>query len=179
MDAWLALLQDTCSDCFQGYSENRKKWKLILLGVQFIISGLLFSLLFVVNNQYNMMVNLNPGYKYDKVAFVFVEGLEKDQRAQCLSEIKRMPDVNMVASCYSVPLQSYSFNGNNLSLPGDKRTIQIIHDAGGVDDNYFKMMDVEFVEGSFFTERNDSSRQIIIDENLANKLVKLGHWKDG
>ncbi len=32
-------------------------------------------------------------------------------------------------------------------------TIQIIHDAGGVDDNYFKMMDVEFVEGSFFTER--------------------------
>ncbi len=50
-------------------------------------------------------------------------------------------------------------------LPGDeKRTIQIIHDAGGVDDNYFKMMDVEFVEGSFFTERNDSSRQIIIDE---------------
>ena len=59
-----------------------------------------------------MMVNLNPGYKYDKMAFVFVEGLEKDQRAQCLSEIKRMPDVNMVASCYSVPLQSYSFNGN-------------------------------------------------------------------
>ena len=164
---------------FRGYSENRKKWKLILLGVQFIISGLLFSLLFVVNNQYNMMVNLNPGYKYDKMAFVFVEGLEKDQRAQCLSEIKRMPDVNMVASCYSVPLQSYSFNGNNLSLPGDKRTIQFIHDAGGVDDNYFKMMDVEFVEGSFFTERNDSSRQIIIDENLANKLVKLGHWKDG
>lgn len=53
---------------FRGYSENRKKWKLILLGVQFIISGLLFSLLFVVNNQYNMMVNLNPGYKYDKMA---------------------------------------------------------------------------------------------------------------
>jgi hypothetical protein len=59
------------------------------------------------------------------------------------------------------------------------KKFQIIHDAGGVDDNYFKMMDVEFVEGSFFTERNDSSRQIIIDENLANKLVKLGHWKDG
>jgi len=164
---------------FRGYCENRNRWKLILLGVQFVISGLLFSLLFVVNSQYNMMVNLNPGYNYDNVAFFYVDGLKSDQRAQCLSEIRRMLDVKMVASCYSVPLQNYGYSGNNLSLPGDKRTLQIIHDADGVDDNYFKLMGIKFVEGSFFTERTDSSRQVIIDENLANKLAKLGHWKDG
>ena len=164
---------------FRGYSENRNRWKLALLGIQFVISGLLFSLLFVVNGQYNKMVNLNPGYDYKNVAIVYVEGVKGDQRAQCLSEIKRLPNVKQVASTYSVPLQNYSMNGNNLKLPGDERTRLIIYDTQGVDDNYFKLMGIEFVQGSFFTERTDSSNQVIIDETLAKKLAKLGHWKDG
>ncbi|WP_308266751.1 ABC transporter permease, partial [Prevotella sp.] len=34
---------------FRGYNENRNRWKLALLGIQFVISGLLFSLLYIVN----------------------------------------------------------------------------------------------------------------------------------
>jgi putative ABC transport system permease protein len=147
--------------------------------MQFIISGLLFSLLSVVNSQYNMMVNTNPGFDYENVAIVNIEGSDGDQRAQCLSEIKRMPGVVQTASTYSVPLENSPHNGNNLSLPGDDRTAMVIYDTWGIDDNYFKMMDIPIVEGSFFTERTDSSRQVIIDETLAKKLSKLGHWKDG
>ena len=164
---------------FRGYSENRNRWKLALLGIQFVISGLLFSLLFVVNSQYNKMVNLNPGYDYKDVAIVYVEGIKPDQRMQCLSEFKHLPNVKQVASTYCVPLQNWSVNGNNLTLPGDDRTRMIIHDTQGVDDNYFDLMSIKFVQGSFFTERTDSSRQVIIDETLAKKLTKLGHWKDG
>ena len=164
---------------FRGYNENRNRWKLALLGVQFVISGLLFSLLFVVNQQYSLMVNMDPGYDYENVAIVHVDAINGDQRSQCLSEIKRMPDVKEVASAYSLPLESYAVSGNNLSLPDDRKSIQLIHDAGGVDDNYFRMMGIDFVQGSFFTERNDSSRQVIIDEALAKRLTTLGHWKDG
>lgn len=164
---------------FRGYSENRNRWKLALLGIQFVISGLLFSLLFVINSQYNKMVNLNPGYDYKDVAIVYVEGIKPDQRMQCLSEFKHLPNVKQVASTYCVPLQNWSVNGNNLTLPGDDRTRMIIHDTQGVDDNYFDLMSIKFVQGSFFTERTDSSRQVIIDETLAKKLTKLGHWKDG
>lgn len=164
---------------FRGYSENRNRWKLALLGIQFVISGLLFSLLFVVNSQYNKMVNLNPGYDYKDVAIVYVEGIKPDQRMQCLSEFKHLPNVKQVASTYCVPLQNWSVNGNNLTLPGDDRTRMIIHDTQGVDDNYFDLMSIKFIQGSFFTERTDSSRQVIIDETLAKKLTKLGHWKDG
>lgn len=164
---------------FRGYSENRNRWKLALLGIQFVISGLLFSLLFVVNSQYNKMVNLNPGYDYKDVPIVYVEGIKPDQRMQCLSEFKHLPNVKQVASTYCVPLQNWSVNGNNLTLPGDDRTRMIIHDTQGVDDNYFDLMSIKFVQGSFFTERTDSSRQVIIDETLAKKLTKLGHWKDG
>ena len=164
---------------FRGYNENRNRWKLALLGVQFVISGLLFSLLFVVNQQYSLMVNMNPGYNYENVAIVHVDAINGDQRSRCLSEIKRMPDVKEVASAYSLPLESYAVNGNNVQLPDDRKSLQLIHDAGGVDDNYFRMMGIDFVQGSFFTERNDSSRQVIIDEALAKKLTTLGHWKDG
>ena len=164
---------------FRGYNENRNRWKLALLGVQFVISGLLFSLLFVVNRQYSLMVNMNPGYNYENVAIVHVDAINGDQRSRCLSEIKRMPDVKEVASTCSVPLESYAVNGNNLSLPDDRKSLQIVHDAWGVDDNYFRMMGIDFVQGSFFTERNDSSRQVIIDEALAKRLTTLGHWKDG
>ena len=164
---------------FRGYNENRNRWKLALLGVQFVISGLLFSLLFVVNHQYSLMVNMNPGYNYENVAIVHVDAINGDQRSRCLSEIKRMPDVKEVASTCAVPLENYAVNGNNLSLPDDRKSLQIVHDAWGVDDNYFRMMGIDFVQGSFFTERNDSSRQVIIDEALAKKLTTLGHWKDG
>ena len=164
---------------FRGYNENRNRWKLALLGVQFVISGLLFSLLFVVNQQYSLMVNMNPGYDYENVAIVHVDAINGDQRSRCLSEIKRMPDVKEVASAYSLPLESYAVSGNNVQLPDDRKSIQLIHDAGGVDDNYFRMMGIDFVQGSFFTERNDSSRQVIIDEALAKRLTTLGHWKDG
>ena len=164
---------------FRGYNENRNRWKLALLGVQFVISGLLFSLLFVVNQQYSLMVNMNPGYDYENVAIVHVDASNGDQRCRCLSEIKRMPDVKEVASAYSLPLESYAVSGNNVQLPDDRKSIQLIHDAGGVDDNYFRMMGIDFVQGSFFTERNDSSRQVIIDEALAKRLTTLGHWKDG
>lgn len=164
---------------FRGYNENRNRWKLALLGVQFVISGLLFSLLFVVNRQYSLMVNMNPGYDYENVAIVHVDAINGDQRGRCLSEIKRMPDVKEVASAYSLPLESYAVSGNNVQLPDDRKSIQLIHDAGGVDDNYFRMMGIDFVQGSFFTERNDSSRQVIIDEALAKRLTTLGHWKDG
>ena len=164
---------------FRGYNENRNRWKLALLGVQFVISGLLFSLLFVVNQQYSLMVNMNPGYDYENVAIVNVDAINGDQRSRCLSEIKRMPDVKEVASAYSLPLESYAVSGNNVQLPDDRKSIQLIHDAGGVDDNYFRMMGIDFVQGSFFTERNDSSRQVVIDEALAKRLTTLGHWKDG
>lgn len=164
---------------FRGYNENRNRWKLALLGVQFVISGLLFSLLFVVNCQYSLMVNMDPGYDYENVAIVHVDAINGDQRSRCLSEIKRMPGVKEVASAYSLPLESYAVSGNNVQLPDDRKSLQLIHDAGGVDDNYFRMMGIDFVQGSFFTERNDSSRQVIIDEALAKRLTTLGHWKDG
>ena len=164
---------------FRGYNENRNRWKLALLGIQFVISGLLFSLLYVVSNQYQLMLGINPGYDYDNVAIVSVDAINADQRSQCLAEIKRMPNVKECCSTYSVPLDGYNRSGNMVSVPGDDKNTFNIVDMSGVDDNFFQMMGIPIVQGSFFTERNDSCRQVMIDERGAEKLIKIWHWKDG
>lgn len=164
---------------FRGYNENRNRWKLALLGIQFVISGLLFSLLYIINNQYQLMLSTNPGYDYDNVAIVSVDGINRDQRNQCLAEIKRMPNVKECCSTYHIPLNGYGRSGNMVQKPGDNTNTFNIIDMEGVDDNFFKMMNIPIVQGTFFTERNDSCRQVIIDERGAEKLIKTWHWKDG
>ena len=164
---------------FRGYNENRNRWKLGLLGVQFVISGLLFSLLYIVNGQYQLMLGLNPGYDYDHVAIVSVDASNRDQRNQCLAEIRRMPNVKECSSTFNVPLDGYERSGNMVGVPGDEKNTFNIMEMSGVDDNFFKMMNIPIVQGSFFTERNDSCRQVIIDERGAEKLIKTWHWKDG
>lgn len=164
---------------FRGYNENRNRWKLGLLGIQFVISGLLFSLLYIENGQYQLMLGLNPGYDYDHVAIVSVDASNRDQRNQCLAEIRRMPNVKDCSSTFNVPLDGYDRSGNMVGVPGDEKNTFNIMEMSGVDDNFFKMMNIPIVQGSFFTERNDSCRQVIIDERGAEKLIKTWHWKDG
>ena len=164
---------------FRGYNENRNRWKLGLLGIQFVISGLLFSLLYIVNGQYQLMLGLNPGYDYDHVAIVSIDASNRDQRNQCLAEIRRMPNVKDCSSTFNVPLDGYDRSGNMIGVPGDDKKTFNIMEMSGVDDNFFKMMNIPIVQGSFFTERNDSCRQVIIDERGAEKLIKTWHWKDG
>ena len=164
---------------FRGYNENRNLWKLGLLGIQFVISGLLFSLLYIVNGQYQLMLGLNPGYDYDHVAIVSVDASNRDQRNQCLAEIRRMPNVKECSSTFNVPLDGSERSGNMVGVPGDEKNTFNIMEMSGVDDNFFKMMNIPIVQGSFFTERNDSCRQVIIDERGAEKLIKTWHWKDG
>ena len=164
---------------FRGYNENRNRWKLALLGIQFVISGLLFSLLYIVNGQYQLMLGLNPGYDYNHVAIVSIDASNRDQRNQCLAEIRRMSNVMDCSSTFNVPLDGYDRSGNMVGVPGDEKNTFNIMEMSGVDDNFFKMMNIPIVQGSFFTERNDSCRQVIIDERGAEKLIKTWHWKDG
>ena len=167
------------ASAFRGYNENRNRWKLTLLGIQFAISGLLFSLLYIINSQYQLMLGTNPGYDYDNVAIVSVDGINRDQRNQCLAEIKRMPNVKECCSTYHIPLNGYGRSGNMVQKPGDDTNTFNIMDMEGVDDNFFKMMNIPIVQGSFFTECNDSCRQVIIDERGAEKLINIWHWQDG
>lgn len=162
---------------FRGYNENKHRWKLGLLAAEFAVVGLMLSLLWVISSQYNKMINLNPGYDFSDVAIVNVQGIDGNERRQCLNELGRMPDVKEVSSALHLPLDGWFGAGNNVSLPIEDKELFNAEDFYGVGDNFFHLMGIQITEGSFFTDLTDSCRQVMVDENFANKLKTTAHWK--
>ena len=54
---------------FRNFKESRRYWKLCLLFIQFLATAYLVALLSVINKQYDYMVNVDPGYAYEKLAY--------------------------------------------------------------------------------------------------------------
>ncbi len=167
------------TSAFRGWSENRRRWKLALLAGEFAIVGLMMSLLWVISGQYGKMTHLDPGYKYDNVAILSVQGLQNDDSRRCLNELRRDPNVSLVSTAYYLPLDGWFGSGNNVSLPGSDEELFNAQDMYFVGDNFFKMLDIPVTQGSFFTDRSDTSRQVMVDERFAQKLAKAAGWRDG
>lgn len=61
---------------FRNFKESRRYWKLCLLFIQFVATAYLVALLSVINKQYDYMVNVSPGYAYDKLVYCDTQGGE-------------------------------------------------------------------------------------------------------
>lgn len=167
------------TSAFRGWSEHRRRWKLALLAGEFAIVGLMLSLLWVISAQYSKMTNIDPGYKYDHVAILSVQGLQNDECRRCLDELRRDPHVSLVSTATYLPLDGWFGSGNNVSLPGSDQELFNAQDLYFVGDDFFKMLDIPVTQGSFFTDRSDTSRQVMVDERFAQKLAQTAGWKDG
>ena len=164
---------------FRGYARNRRRWKLALLAVQFCIVGLFASLLYTVQAQYGLMLGLNPGYDAQDVAILSVQGSSDNDKKHILQELARMPQVKDVSSAWTIPLEQYGVSGDNVLLPGDDRELFNASDFYDVTDDYLEVMGIRLSQGTFFTERNDSCRQILVSESFASRVSKAAGWKDG
>lgn len=172
--AWLYSRVPVAS-AFRGYSESRSRWKLALLSVQFAASGLMFSLLIVINAQYNRLVADNPGYEYSNLAVLSVDGIGPDDRAEIINTLSQNPDIEAISTADCLPLNSQS--GNNVMLPGDDRELFNAADLYGVGDGYFDLMGIKIVEGRGFTEKADSLPEIVVSQSFVNKLRTTTHFK--
>lgn len=164
---------------FRGYAQNRRRWKLALLAVQFCIVGLFASLLYTVQAQYGLMVSLNPGYDAQDVAILSVQGASDADRKHILQELSRMSQVQLVSSAWTIPLEQYGVSGDNVLLPGDDRELFNASDFYDVSDDYLEVMGMRLSQGTFFTERNDSCRQLLVSESFARRVSEAAGWKDG
>lgn len=160
---------------FRGYNTARYRWKPILLAVQFIAAGMLFSLLFVINMQYNRLVDDDPGYEYKDLAVLAVDVPEAKDFGALMQEIGRLPEVKAVSSCECIPLEGLS--GNNISLPNDDRTLFNVADFYSVGNGFFDIMGIKMVEGDGFTEASDSLNDVVVSQRFVEKLRKTAPFE--
>lgn len=164
------------SVAFRGYTENRRRWKLILLAIQFTAAGFLFSLLFIISRQYNRMINDNPGYQYNNLAYIDMSGTKSDERTKVLTELRKSARIENVTAADCLPIDECS--GNNISLPNDDRELFNGADLYSVTDDYLKTMSIHLIEGKNFTEQTDSLREVLVSPSFVEKMKIVAHWEN-
>ena len=78
---------------FRGFTENRRRWKMALLAVQFVFVSFLVCLLLVVNRQYATLLDFNLGYEYDRLALVNINQIKGEERRAMVAELGKMTEV--------------------------------------------------------------------------------------
>ena len=165
------------SSAFRNFKESRRKWKLGLLFLQFIATAFLVTLLVIIGRQYNSMVNDNPGYVYENLLYCNTSGVTKVERQKAMEELKRIPEVQAVATCSTLPM--FGASGNNVSEPGKTQELFNIADLYSVDADYLSLMEIPVVAGKDFEHSAADSAQVLVSQSFANKLAKMLNWKDG
>jgi len=165
------------SSAFRNFKESRRKWKLGLLFLQFIAAAFLITLLVIIGRQYNSMVNDNPGYVYENLLYCNTSGVTKVERQKAIEELKRIPEVQAVATCSTLPM--FGASGNNVSEPGKTQELFNIADLYNADADYLSLMEIQVVAGKDFEHSAADSAQVLVSQSFADKLAKMLNWKDG
>ena len=159
---------------FRNFKESRRYWKLCLLFIQFLATAYLVALLSVINKQYDYMVNVDPGYAYEKLAYCSTQGVEESVRNTAIEELRKIPEVDKVSACYDLPISGMS--GNNVSLPGDDRELFNIADMYWVKDDFFSLMEIPVIEGEGFRSNGSASNKVMVSRSFVEKMEQVAGW---
>ena len=149
---------------FRGVHEARRRWKLIMLSVEFLVVTIMFSLLAVVQQQYHEVTHENMGYDYSHLAVVTVDKAPANQKQQAVQSLRSLPFVEQVTTAWSLPIEWHS--GNNIYLPGDDTEYFNIADQYSVGDGYLNLMGIKVVEGRNFTEPADRNLSSVVGQHI-------------
>ena len=161
------------SVAFMNYKENKRKWKLCLLFVQFIINVFLLSLVFIIAAQYDKALNDDPGYNYENVLYYNVRGVDKVQASRSVEVISSLPEVVDVERAYTLPFDYCS--GNNVYLPGGDSELFNIADQYAGTEGFFEFFDIPIIEGRVPAAENE----IAVSRSFVEKMKEFTDWNDG
>ena len=161
---------------FHGYAESRRKWKLALLAFQFAAASLLLCLLLTIARQYAFMVGFNPGYDYDNLAVLTIDGATVQQKEKCIADLRKKAYVAAISSADALFINGQP--GNNVTLPSDDRELFNAADLNNVSDGFTDLMGLKVVQGRKFTEQTDSLREVMVSRSFVEAMKKTAHWND-
>lgn len=161
------------SVAFMNYKENKRKWKLCLLFIQFIINVFLLSFVFIIAAQYDKALNDDPGYNYDNVLYYNVRGVDNVQESRSVEVISSLPEVVDVERAYTLPFDYCS--GNDVYLPGHDAELFNIADQYAGTEGFFEFFEIPIIEGRVPTAENE----IAVSRSFVEKMKEFTDWNDG
>ncbi|MCD7935750.1 MAG: ABC transporter permease, partial [Tannerellaceae bacterium] len=176
LPSWL-LVRIPIAAAFRSYKESKRLWKLALLFIQVVAAGFLVTFLVIINNQYNLMVNQDPGYEYNKLIYTELRGVNGSERQRVKDELMRLSIVDDVTSCDELML--WGCSGNNVYFVDRDEELFNINDMQSVDANFFEMLNIPIIEGRGFADGNTQANSIMVSRSCAERLVRLSGWTDG
>lgn len=157
----------------KNYTENSRRWKLGLLGVQVLINVFLVVMMLIIGRQYQKVSNADTGYDYKNLYYFDLFDGDRQAQVRAVETLNRLPEVSGVAASYNLPYAGS--NGDNVYLPEDDRELFNIADQYECSEGFYDLMGIEFLEGR---APRDSS-EIVVDEKFVKKIAEFTDWSDG
>ncbi len=157
----------------KNYTENSRRWKLGLLGVQVLINVFLVVMMLIIGRQYQKVSNSNPGYDYENLFYVDIFGGDYQEHVRAVQVLEGLSEVTGVATSYNLPYRGAS--GNNVHIPDDQRELFNIADQYDCSDGFFELMGIPFIEG----RAPKGDLEIAVDEKFVARMADFTDWSDG
>ena len=157
----------------KNYTENSRRWKLGLLGVQVLINVFLVVMLLIIGRQYEMVNHSNPGYSYENLYYISMYDRDRQAQTRAIDALRNIPEVNGVAACNNLPYQGSS--GDNVYIPGDNRELFNIADQYECSSGFYDLRDIQFLEG----RAPENELEIAVDDKFVTRMADFSDWSDG
>ena len=157
----------------KNYTENSRRWKLGLLGVQVLINVFLVVMMIIIGRLYQMVSHANTGYDYKNLYYFDMFDGDRQAQVRAVETLRSIPEVNGVAAAYNLPY--WGSNGDNVSLPDDERELFNVADQYECSPEFYELLDIQFLEGR---APRDSS-EAVVDEKFVKKMADFTDWSDG
>lgn len=157
----------------KNHTENSRRWKLSLIGVQVLINVFLVVMMLIIGSQYQKVSNADTGYDYKNLYYFDLFDGDRHAQVRAVETLQRLPEVSGVAAAYNLPYSGS--NGDNVYLPEDDRELFNIADQYECSPEFYELLNIRFVEGR---APRDSS-EVVVDEKFVQKMACFTDWSDG
>ena len=170
--AWI-YCRTSVAGAFRSDTRGRRGWKLALLSVQFVATGMLMCLLVLVGRQYRLLSATDLGFEYENIGYVNISGLPSDQRSSIVTELRRLGCVEGVASAYH-EFSSLASGNNIWEAGGDPAKQFNVADLYAANPEIFEVLGIDILRGELFrTPSSDSlPSKVIVEQRFADQIKK-------
>ena len=159
----------------KNYTENSRRWKLGLLGVQVLINVFLVVMMLIIGRQYQKVNHSDPGYNYKNLYYfsLFDRKLQPQDRARVIETLRRLPEVSGAAATYNLPYEGS--NGDNIYLPDDERELFNVADQYNCSEGFYELMGIQFMDG----RAPRDTTEMAVDDKFVARMADFADWSDG